>query len=131
MRRIASGGPFEEKIGYSRVVVADGWIMVSGCTGADPQSGTFSPDITEQCRHTLDRVREALESAGANFGHVVRVSYMLKDREEFEPCWAQLRAAFGDTPPAATMIEAGMIRDEMKIEIEVTAKFPEDGSTQT
>ena len=36
---ISSGGPYEEKIGYSRAVVCDGWVFVSGSTGSDPDTG--------------------------------------------------------------------------------------------
>ena len=39
-RLITSGSVFEEKIGYSRAVVAGDWIFVSGTTGFD--YGTMS-----------------------------------------------------------------------------------------
>jgi len=35
VRRISTGSPFEEKISYSRAVVADGWVFVAGTTGYD------------------------------------------------------------------------------------------------
>ncbi|MEL7167266.1 MAG: RidA family protein, partial [Pseudomonadota bacterium] len=50
--------------------------------------------------------------------------YMLPDRAEFEPCFPILRGAFGDDPPAATMIECGLIDPTFRIEIEVTAYKP-------
>jgi len=56
---------------------------------------------------------------------VVRVTYMLPDRHEFEACWPLLKAAFGDNPPAATMIECGLIDPKYRIEIEVTALMPQ------
>ena len=55
---------------------------------------------------------------------VVRVNYYLPDRAEFEPCWPILSEVFGDAPPAATMIECGLIDDKYRIEIEVTACLP-------
>ena len=57
----------------------------------------------------------------AGFADVVRVTYVLPDRAEFEPCWPLLSATFGPNPPAAMMIEAGLIDPRHKIEIEVTA----------
>jgi enamine deaminase RidA (YjgF/YER057c/UK114 family) len=50
---------------------------------------------------------------------------MLPDRTEFEPCWPILAEAFGANPPAATMIECGLIDPKFRIEIEVTALAPE------
>jgi enamine deaminase RidA (YjgF/YER057c/UK114 family) len=56
---------------------------------------------------------------------VIRVTYMLPDRHEFEPCWPILAETFGANPPAATMIECGLIDPKYRIEIEVTALLPE------
>ena len=69
-------------------------------------------------------VRRALAEAGASFADVVRVTYILPDRTEFEPCWPLLAETFGANPPAATMIEAGLIDPVYRIEIEVTARLP-------
>lgn len=121
--RINSGSAYEPKIGYSRAVVADGWVMVSGTTGNDHASMTPPECVTDQCALALGHIADALEKAGATFADVVRVNYILPDRNDFEPCWPLLRAAFGENPPAATMIEAGLIDPAMKIEIEVTARL--------
>ena len=40
----------------------------------------------------------------------------------FPQCWPTLKEWFGDVRPAATMIQAGLMREEMLIEIEVTAR---------
>lgn len=112
--RIHSGGAFEPKIGYCRAVVAGDWVHVAGTTG---QGDT----VTDQCRDALRIIEAALTEAGAGWADVVRVTYMLPDRNEFPPCWPMLRDAFGDNPPAATMIECGLITPEDRIEIEVTA----------
>jgi hypothetical protein len=32
IERFASAGPYEDVIGYSRVVRADGWLVTAGCT---------------------------------------------------------------------------------------------------
>ena len=53
---------------------------------------------------------------------VVRVTYVLPNRADFEPCWPILRKYFGDVRPAAMMISAGLADPRMKIEIEVTAR---------
>ncbi len=124
VRRIPSGSPFEPKIGYCRAVVADGLVHVSGTTGYDPQTGTYPDDVTDQCRLALGIIGTALSQAGCGFADVVRVTYYLPDRADFEPCWPQLAATFGADPPAATMIVAGLVDPAMKIEIQVTARLP-------
>jgi enamine deaminase RidA (YjgF/YER057c/UK114 family) len=114
MRRISSGGVYEPKIGYCRAVVAGGFVHVAGTVG---QGET----VVEQCRSALEIIGKALAEAGSRFADVVRVNYYLPDRAEFEPCWPLLAETFGANPPAATMIECGLIDEKYRIEIEVTA----------
>ena len=117
IRRIHSGGEFEARIGYCRAVVAGGFVHVAGTVG---QGDT----VEAQCRAALDTIRAALEKAGANLADAVRVNYYLPDRHEFEPCWPILAEAFGDNPPAATMVECALIDPKFRIEIELTALAP-------
>ncbi len=121
IRRIVTGSTWEPQVGYARAVVAGGWIHVSGTTGTDHATGEVPAGVEAQCVLALRIVGEALARAGATFADVVRVTYILPDRADFAPCWPLLRAAFGANPPAATMIEAGLIDPRHRIEIEVTA----------
>ena len=47
---ISSGSTFEKEIGYSRAVVQDNWILVSGTTGFGYSKMTISEDLLEQAR---------------------------------------------------------------------------------
>ena len=118
IRRIRSGGPFEDKVGYCRAVVAGGMVHVAGTCAHIRDMPT---DTAGQCASALRVIGAALEEAGSDFAHVVRVVYYMADIREFESCWPHLRAAFGDHPPAATVIEAKLIDPADRIEIEVTA----------
>lgn len=124
IRRIATGSFWEPRIGYCRAVVAGGWVHVSGTTGTDHATGAIPEGAPAQCALALRIIKDALREAGATFADVVRVRYILPDRAEFEPCWPLLAAAFGANPPAATMIEAGLIDPRHRIEIEVLAMLP-------
>ena len=124
IRRIPSGSPYEPRIGYCRAVVAGDWIHVSGTTGQDHETGAVPQRVEDQCRLALSHIRSALAEAGADLRDVVRVTYILPDRADFAPCWPLLRDAFGNAPPAATMLEAGLLDPALRIEIEVTAHRP-------
>jgi len=124
VRHISSGSPFENEIGYSRAVVADGWVFVSGTTGYDYSNMKMPDRIEDQCRNTLANISKALVKAGSGLNDVVRVRYILPDGAEFSKCWPILRDAFAMARPAATMIEAKLMDPAMKIEIEVTARMP-------
>ena len=74
--------------------------------------------------NALEAIGKALAQAGCGFADVVRVVYYLPDMSDFEACWPLLSATFGDNPPAATVLECGLIDPKDKIEIEVTAQLP-------
>lgn len=118
---ISSGSSFEEKIGYSRAVTQGDWVFVAGTTGFDYSDMSISEDVTEQTEQCLMNILDALQKAGAELKDVVRVTYILPNKADFEACWPVLRKYFGEIKPAATMLEAGLADDRMKIEVEVTA----------
>lgn len=120
-QRISSGSSFETQIGYSRAIVQEPWIFVSGTTGFDYRTMTISDDIMEQTEQCLQNIVAALEQAKASLKDVVRVTYVVPVASEFEQCWPVLRKYFGEIRPAAMMIAAGLADPRMKIEIEVTA----------
>ena len=122
--RIASGAPWEALVGYCRAVVAPPFVFVAGTVGRNPDTGELPADVEGQCANALTIIGRALEAAGTDFAHVVRVTYYVPHRADFEPCWPQLRAAFGAHPPASTVIFADLLDPAMKIEIEVTAALP-------
>ena len=120
-QRISSSSTFEALIGYSRAVVAGDWVFVSGTTGFDYSTMSISDSLLEQTAQSLKNIEAALREAGASLADVVRVTYILPDRSEFEQWWPVLRQYFDEVRPAATMISAGLADPRMKIEIEVTA----------
>lgn len=120
-QRISSGSSFEENIGYSRAIVQDNWVFVSGTTGFDYTTMTITDDIVTQTDQCLKNIVAALAQADASLADVVRVNYVVPDASEFPACWPVLRAYFGEIRPAAMMISAGLADPRMKIEIEVTA----------
>jgi enamine deaminase RidA (YjgF/YER057c/UK114 family)/ribosomal protein S18 acetylase RimI-like enzyme len=121
-RTILSGSTFEERIGYARAVVDGDRVHVSGTTGFDYAAMTIADDVVEQAEQCLRNIGAALAEAGCTFADVVRVRYLLPEREDFEPCWPVLRRVFGEVRPAATMAVCGLSDERMRIEIEVDAR---------
>jgi len=119
---ISSGSTFEQAIGYSRAVVDGRWVFVSGTTGFDYNTMTISDDVVVQADRCFQNIQRALADAKCRLTDVVRVRYILPDRDEFPKTWPVLQRYLGDIRPAATMIVAGLSDPRMKIEIEVTAR---------
>jgi enamine deaminase RidA (YjgF/YER057c/UK114 family) len=124
---LTSGSKFEAEIGYSRAVVDGDMIFVSGTTGFDYEKTELASGVVAQCEQTLKNIEAALKQAGASMADVVRVTYILPNRDDFPACWPTLKKYFGEVRPAATMIQAGLLTPEILIEIEVTAKRRSSG----
>lgn len=124
---ISSGSTFEQEIGYSRAVVDGDWVFISGTTGFDYASMTIAEDVVAQAEQSLQNISRALEQAGSSLRDVVRVTYVLPQAGDFQPCWPVLRKYFGEIRPAAMMISAGLADPRMRIEIEVTARIGSGG----
>ncbi len=121
-RLISTGSPFEKVAGYSRAVVDGDWIFVSGTTGYDYGNMSMPEDVATQTRNTLATIASALEEAGGSISDVVRARYYVTDRAHVDAVFAELGKVFGDIRPAATMVICDLIKPEMLVEIEVTAK---------
>jgi enamine deaminase RidA (YjgF/YER057c/UK114 family) len=118
---ISTGSPFERTAGYSRAVVDGNWCFVSGTTGYDYTTMIMPDSVEAQTRNCLATIKAALIEAGFALEHAVRAHYYVTDAAYADLVFPILGEAFGDIRPAATMVVCGLIRPEMKVEIEVTA----------
>jgi enamine deaminase RidA (YjgF/YER057c/UK114 family) len=121
VKQIFSGSPFEATMGYSRAIVKGGWCFVSGVTGYDYATMQMPDDIADQARNCFATIAGVLTEAGFEMSDIVRVQYTVITTELVEALVPVLGATLGQIRPAATMVIAGLIRPEMKVEIEVTA----------
>ena len=118
---ISSGSPFEAQVGYSRAVVQGDWCFVAGTTGSDPETKTMPDSVVDQAANALKVIGKALDDAGFSFADVVRVTYYITDPAYWDDLGQATAPVFGTIRPAASCVVAGLIKPEMKIEIEVTA----------
>ena len=126
-RRITTGSPFEDFAGYSRAIVDGDFVFVSGTTGYDYQSMRMPEEIEAQTRNCFMTIGKALDQAGFALADVVRARYYIVDPADADRVLKICGEMFAEIRPAATLVVvAGLLRPEMKIEIEVTAKRTPD-----
>ena len=118
---INSDSIFEREVAFSRAVVVDNMVFVSGCTGYDYKTMQISEDVAEQTEQTFQNIIWALEQAGSSLKDVVRVQYLVPNPDDFEKCWPVIKKYFGEILPACTASCPPLISKTIKIEIEVTA----------
>jgi enamine deaminase RidA (YjgF/YER057c/UK114 family) len=126
--RLGSGGPWEERIGYSRVVRTGPWVLTAGCTATVDGVVQHPGDAGAQTAVALRIALDALATLGAAPRDVVRTRMFVTDISRFAEFGDAHGAVFGAIRPVATMVEvAALIDPRMLIEIEVEAYLPEDG----
>jgi enamine deaminase RidA (YjgF/YER057c/UK114 family) len=119
---ISSGSEFESKIGYSRAIVDGDYVFVSGTTGYNYQEMSISENVVEQAEQCFQNIEKVLKEAGSSIKDIVRITYILPNKKNFELCWPVFLKWLDSVRPAATMFEAGLINEDVKIEIQVTAR---------
>ena len=123
--RFSSGGPWEDVIGYSRVVRAGPLYLTAGCTSTVDGRVTFVGDVAGQARTAFGIALGALAQAGAAVGDVVRTRMYITDRAHADAVGAVHAEFFREVRPVASMfVVAGFLDPAMLFEVEVEAYKP-------
>jgi enamine deaminase RidA (YjgF/YER057c/UK114 family) len=121
-RRVSSGVPFEQAVGYSRAVAAGDFIFVSGCTSIADGKIVHEGDVAKQTEQALLNVSAALSQLGASLADVVQTRLYVTDISQWEEVGEAHRLAFELAPPAATMVQvAALIDPRLLVEVEAVA----------
>jgi enamine deaminase RidA (YjgF/YER057c/UK114 family) len=121
-RRVTSGVPFEQTVGYSRAVGAGDFIFVSGCTSIVDGKVVHEGDIARQTEQALLNVSAALQQLGASLADVVQTRMYVTDISRWEEVGQAHRMAFELAPPATTMVQvAALIDPRLLVEVEAVA----------
>ncbi len=117
--------------GYANGIAARGTqIFVGGQIGWNAQQQFETDDFIEQVHQTLRNVADVLRAAGAGPEHMVRMTWYVIDRVEYNSRLKELggvyREVMGKNFPAMTCVQvAALMEARAKVEIEVTAVIPD------
>ena len=113
---LIKGGP------YSHVVVAGGFLFVSGMVSIDLENQLrITDDIKAATELALINVKKALESAGSSLDKVVKVTVFLRDAVDFNSMNEVYSTFFLKEPPARACVVVKGIPGDFPLEIEVIA----------
>ena len=114
--RILQPAEWSKPRGFSHGVAVDGpgrWIVLAGQTGGD-EKGEYQPDMAGQVGVALRRIIKLLAEAGAGPEHIVRLTWYLTSRSEYEAAGAGIGAAWRETlgrnfPPSTLLYIDGLV----------------------
>lgn len=117
--------------GYANGIAARGTqIYVGGQIGWNAQQQFESDDFIAQTKQALENVKAVLACAGAAPEHIVRMTWYVIDRDEYNARLKELglvyREVMGKNFPAMSCVAvAALMEKRAKVEIEVTAVVPD------
>jgi len=97
--RILQPAEWSKPRGFSHGVEFSGpgrWIVLAGQTGGD-EKGDYSPALAAQVAVALKRIVKLLAEAGAGPEHIVRLTWYLTSRGEYEAAGSGIGAAWKET----------------------------------
>ena len=116
--------------GYANGMAAQGRLVVTGgLIGWDAAGQIVSNTFAGQLRQLLENTLAVLHEADAGPEHVVRMTWYIVDRAEYQRDLAEIgrvyREVMGRHFPAMAVVQvAGLMEAGAKVEIETTAVVP-------
>jgi enamine deaminase RidA (YjgF/YER057c/UK114 family) len=113
--------------GYANGVAAAGrLVFVAGQIGWDADQRFQSDDFAQQVRQALANVVAVLACADARPEHVVRLTWYVTSRDEYNAALVEIGAAYRELmgrhfPAMSVVVVAGLLEPRAKVEIEATA----------
>ena len=97
-----------------------GTTALSHVTG-DYYERTIPSSIEEQTRLTLDNIKKCVEAVGGTMDDIFKVVIMLKNPTDYKKMNAVRAEYFKKEPPISTCFRAGVMRDDILVEIDAIA----------
>lgn len=122
VRRFGSGGPWEDRYGYSRVVRAGDLLLTAGCTATVDGVVTGIGDPGGQARTAFGIALDALAGAGAAIEDVIRTRMYVTDAAYADAVAGVHGRLFRAVRPVATLVVVAALLDPQHlVEVEVEA----------
>ena len=115
--------------GFANGILARGeMVFVGGMIGQDGQ-GRFAEGFAAQMKLALENIAAVLAEAGAAPEHIVRLTWYVRDMDEYLAALPALGAAYREVMgrhfPAMAVVEvARLVEPLARLEIEATAVLP-------
>ena len=107
---------------YSPTIKVGNMLFLSGSIPMDLATGQMvTGDITEQATRVMENIKALLQSAGADFRHVVKSTVFLADMNEFAAMNAVYATYFAAPYPARSTVQVARLPRDCRLEIEVIA----------
>jgi enamine deaminase RidA (YjgF/YER057c/UK114 family) len=122
-KKFSTGAKWEDIVGYSRAVLVNNQLEVTGTVAVDEHGKLVGKDnMYEQTRFILDKMERVINEAGFKLSDVTRTRIFVTDISRWQEVGKAHQEFFGAIKPATTMVEVrALISPEYLVEIEASA----------
>src|SRR3954470_24158979 len=114
--RVLQPAEWSKPRGFSHGITVDGpgrWVLLAGQTGGDDK-GEYPSEMAGQIAVALRRIVKLLGEAGAAPEHIVRLTWYLTSRSEYETAGPAIGTAWRETlgrnfPPSTLLYISGLV----------------------
>ncbi len=107
---------------YSQAIVTGDLVFLSGQLGINREKGGLEEGVEAQTRQAFKNIQAVLAEAELNLNHVVKVTVLLKDIEDFAKVNAIYAEHFEQPYPARSAFAVKDLPASALVEIEVIAR---------
>lgn len=108
---------------YSQAIVTGDLVFLSGQLGINREKGGLEEGVEAQTRQAFKNIQAVLAEAELNLNHVVKVTVLLKDIEDFAKVNAIYAEHFEQPYPARSAFAVKDLPASALVEIEVIASI--------
>ena len=130
-RQVISPTGWKTPSGYAHGISSSGRVIaVAGQIGWNPRTAQFeSEDFAEQTAQALKNIAEVLQSANARPEHIVRLTWFITSRDEYNRARKAVGSAYKEIfgryyPAMSVVVVSALLEPQAKVEIEATAVVP-------
>lgn len=122
-KNISTGTPSESRVGYSRAVVVNNTMYVSGTTSIDQKGETVGKTTYQQTIFCFEKIKKVLKTGSFAVKDVVSVTTFLvnmKDISQFDKAFIE---HFSKIKPTCTLVGIKeLVKPDLLVEIECIAE---------
>ena len=118
-----------KKQDFGKAVIAGDFVFLSGVSGREWETGEVKePDVRTQTRTAWQKIASILQEVGASLDGIVKIVIYLRDVKDYDAFYEEkckfLKVHCPDlleNPVAETVVEAGLYKKDMVVEIDIIA----------
>jgi enamine deaminase RidA (YjgF/YER057c/UK114 family) len=125
IQRVSTGTPWEQQVGFCRVLRAGNLVWTAGTVAADKHGVIQGADAYAQSCYIFEKLQRVLAEVGSGLDHAVKVTCYITDLAHAEGFTRAHKQHVGQAEPVCTCVVVAALFGAALVELEVTCLIPD------